>query len=170
MAHAGVIPGGSFGPAAGMLWYAGAVAENRGASVHRHWWSGPPSDPVGSWVSAEITPLLGPRPLLIGKSLGTKAAGLAAEHDLPAVWLTPLLTDPYVVGGLARATAPCLLVGGTSDPLWDSAEARRLSPHVLEIPAADHGLQVPGPVSDSVAILARVVAAVDDFLTAIGWP
>jgi hypothetical protein len=170
MAHVVVIPGGDFGPAAGMLLYAGTVAERRGASVHWHWWSRPPADPVGPWISDEISPRLGTGPLLIGKSLGTNAARLAADHDLPAVWLTPLLTDPWVVDGLARATAPRLLVGGTSDPTWDSAQARRLSPHVLEIPAANHGLQVPGPVSDSIAVLARVVAAIDDFLDEIAWP
>jgi hypothetical protein len=170
MAHVVVIPGGDFGPAAGMLLYAGTVAERRGASVHWHWWSRPPADPVGPWISDEISPRLGTGPLLIGKSLGTNAAHLAADHDLPAVWLTPLLTDRYVLGGLARATAPCLLIGGTSDPLWDGAEARLLSPYVLEIPAANHGLQVPGPVSDSIAVLARVVTAIDDFLAAIGWP
>jgi pimeloyl-ACP methyl ester carboxylesterase len=171
MAHAVVIPGGSFGPAAGLLLYAGAVAERRGASVHWHWWSQPPpSKDVGIWVAAEVAPLLGAGPLLIGKSLGTNAAGLAADHHLPAVWLTPLLTDDWVVDGLSRATAPCLLIGGTSDPLWDSAQARRLSRHVVEIPAANHGLQVPGPVSDSIAVLARVVTAIDDFLAEISWP
>jgi hypothetical protein len=171
MADAVVIPGGALGPAAGLLLYAGTVAERRGASVHWHWWSqSPPSADAGPWVAAEVAPLLAAAPLLIGKSLGTNAAHLAADHDLPAVWLTPLLTDRYVLDGLARATAPCLLIGGTSDPLWDGAEARRLSPYVLEIPAANHGLQVPGPVSDSIAVLARVVTAIDDFLEAIPWP
>jgi hypothetical protein len=170
MAHAVVIPGGAFGPAAGLLLYAGTVAERRGASVHWHWWSRPPVDPIEAWISDEISPLLAAAPLLIGKSLGSNAAGLAADHRLPAVWLSPLLTDESVVDGLSRATAPCLLIGGTSDPSWDSARAGRLSPHVLEIPAANHGLQVPGPVSDSIAVLARVVAAIDDFLAGIGWP
>jgi pimeloyl-ACP methyl ester carboxylesterase len=167
MDHAVVIPGGDFGPAAGLLLYAGTVAEQRGASVHWHWWSGPPEDPIGPWIAAELGPVLVPAPLLIGKSLGTNAAHLAADHGLPAVWLTPLLTSPWVVSGLERATAPCLLVGGTSDPLWDGERARELSAHVLEIPAANHGLQVPGPVSDSVAVLARVVTAIDDFIAAL---
>jgi hypothetical protein len=171
MADAVVLPGGAFGPAAGMLLYAGTVAERRGASVRWHWWSRtPPPDAAGPWVAAEVAPLLGSGPLLIGKSLGTHAAGPAADHGLPAVWLTPLLNEPWVLDGLVRASAPCLLIGGTSDPHWDGARAHRLSRHVLEIPAANHGLQVPGPVSDSIAVLARVVTAIEDFLTAIGWP
>ncbi|GLY93101.1 alpha/beta hydrolase [Actinoplanes sp. NBRC 103695] len=174
MSEALVIPGGALGPAAGMLLYAGEVAERRGATVHWHWWSGPPpkhtSPSAEPWVCDEIEPLLGEGTLLIGKSLGTNAAGLAASRNLPAVWLTPILTAPWVVAALERATAPMMLVGGTSDPVWEGEVAHRLSPHVLEVPGAGHGLQVPGPAADSVAVLARVVAAMDDFLDAIGWP
>lgn len=131
MADAVVVPGGAFGPAAGLLMYAGMVAERRGAAVHRHWWSQPPShlfEPqIESWVCDQIRPgldRLGGNPLLIGKSLGTNAAAPAAERSLPAVWLTPILTVPWVVAALERATAPVLLVGGTGDALWDGAEAR----------------------------------------------
>lgn len=119
MAAAVVIPGGRFGPGAPLLMYAGDVAAQRGAKVHRHSWSGafPPHDQPGieAWVGGEIAPVLdsvGGRPLLIGKSLGTNAAAVAAERSLPAVWLTPLLTMPWVAEALGRATAPFLLVGG----------------------------------------------------------
>src|SRR3569833_1059957 len=33
------------------------------------------------------------RPVIIAKSLGSFAAALAAEEQLPAIWLTPLLTE-----------------------------------------------------------------------------
>jgi hypothetical protein len=36
------------------------------------------------------------RPLLIGKSLASRTAGLAADRTLPAVWFTPLLSEPWV--------------------------------------------------------------------------
>ncbi|WP_307834412.1 alpha/beta hydrolase [Paractinoplanes lichenicola] len=110
------------------------------------------------------------QPLLIGKSLGSFAAGLAAERSLPAVWLTPILSVPWVPAALERATAPFLLVGGTADKFWDRALARRLSPYVVEVPAADHGMFVPGPLTDTIAVLARVVVAIDEFLDEIGWP
>ncbi|MHA6623286.1 hypothetical protein [Pseudonocardia sp. DLS-67] len=177
MADAVVVPGGKFGPAAGLLLYAGSVAERRGAGVHRHSWSGEPPDPfaqeIEGWVRAEVTGLLdrvGGRPLLIAKSLGANAAALAAERGLPAVWLTPVLTVPWIAAALARATAPFLLVGGTADALWDGALARRLSPYVLEVEGAGHGMQVPGPVLDTVAVLGRVVSEMEEFLDAIGWP
>lgn len=73
--------------------------------------------------------------LLIGKSLGT----FGAPIDLPAVWLTPLLTEPTVVDALRARTAPSLFVGGTADQAWDLAVARQLG-EVLELEGADHGL------------------------------
>jgi hypothetical protein len=128
---------------------------------------------VESWVSGEVTPLLdglGGRPLLIAKSLGTNAAALAAERSLPAVWLTPVLNAPWIVAALGRATAPFLLVGGTADAMWSGAVARRLSPYVLEVEGADHGMCLPGPMTASIAVLGRVVVAVDEFLDVIDWP
>ncbi len=172
-----VVPGRMFGPAAGMLMYASAVAERRGATVRRHSWSREPPAPldpaVEGWVAAEVTPILdtlGGSPLLIAKSLGTNAAALAAVRGLPAVWLTPLLTVPWVSAALGRASAPFLLVGGTADEAWDGTLAGRLSPYVLEIEGADHGMYVPGPLTDSIAVLARLVMAVEEFLDAIHWP
>jgi pimeloyl-ACP methyl ester carboxylesterase len=160
-----------------MLMYVAATADHRGTTVHRHSWSEPkPSylDPkIEPWVRTEITPLLetvGGAPLLIAKSLGTNAAAVAAERSLPAIWLTPVFTTPWIPAALSRATAPFLLVGGTADAMWDSTAAHRLSPHVLEIEAADHGLFVPGPIQNSIAVLGRVVTAIQEFLDTINWP
>ncbi|MBU2665482.1 alpha/beta hydrolase [Actinoplanes bogorensis] len=174
MADAVVVPGGSHGSYAGLLAYAGGVPQFRGATVHRHdWTEAPPAELSESWVCGQVRPVLdrlGGQPLLVGKSLGSFAAGLAAERSLPAVWLTPLLSVPWVPAALERATAPFLLVGGTADKAWDRAAARRLSPYVVEVPAADHGMVVPGPLTDTIAVLARIVVAIDEFLDDIGWP
>jgi pimeloyl-ACP methyl ester carboxylesterase len=157
--------------------YTSDVAERRGATVHRHYWNGePPSsvdDDIADWVERQIVPVLdrvGGAPLLIGKSLGTCAAPIAAERSLPAIWLTPLLYDPIMVAALEKATAPALLVGGTADQSWDGDLARRLSPHVFEVDGANHGLYVSGPLVESVAVLGRVVVAVEAFLDRISWP
>jgi hypothetical protein len=180
MADAVVVPGRLFGPGAPLPMFAGDAAERRGAAVHRHEWSREPPKPddpaVEGWVSGELVPLLDrlpaapAPPLLIGKSVGTNAARLAADRALPAVWLTPLLGAPWVAAALARASAPFLLVGGTADESWDGPLARRLTPWVREVEGGDHGLYVPGPLVDSVAVLAQVVVAVEEFLDAIGWP
>jgi pimeloyl-ACP methyl ester carboxylesterase len=170
-----VIPGRSFGSRSGLLAYTALVPERRGMTVHRHEWTGPAPDSarpeVEGWVRDEVVAALDGlpgAPLLIGKSLGTNAAGLAADRGLPAVWLTPLLTTPWVVAALERATAPVLLVGGTADFSWEPVVARRLSRHVLEVEGADHGMLVPGPARASVQVLDRVVAAVETFVDEIG--
>jgi pimeloyl-ACP methyl ester carboxylesterase len=169
-----VLPGRLFGSTSPLCLYASQVAERRGLTVHRHEWTGDIPDALGpeveDYVVAQATPLvdgIGGRPLLIGKSLGSCAAKLAAERELPAVWLTPLLVAPWVADALRRATAPFLLVGGTNDRAWDSALARELTPHVLEVPDADHGMYVPGPLTDSIAVLTQMVVAVEDFLTKV---
>jgi len=169
--------GGTFSP---LPLYTADVAEARGATVHRHDWVGtPPNLPevyepaTVDWLRGEVTPLLdklGGKPLMIGKSLGSYAAAIAAERDLPAVWLTPILHLPHVVTALDRATAPFLLIGGTADMAWDGEVARRLTPHVFEVADADHGMYVPGPVTASIAVLSQVVVAVAEFFDEIGWP
>jgi hypothetical protein len=106
----------------------------------------------------------GTRPVLIAKSLGTRAAALAAERSLPAIWLTPLLVDATVTAAIAANPAPALLIGGTGDELWDTGAARATGKPYLEIPGADHALRVPGPVRDYTDVLRTVATAIEDFL------
>ena len=44
-------------------------------------------------------------PIVIGKSLGSLAAPVAASRGRPAVWLTPVLTETPTVAALRRAAA-----------------------------------------------------------------
>lgn len=167
-----VLPGGRFGPHAPLLMYAADAAEARGATPHHVTWA-PPYDPAAlpleraeQWVAEQVPA----GDLLIGKSLGSLGAGVAAERGLPAVWLTPLLTIAPAAAALRRASAPVLLVGGTADPFWDGALAREITPHVLEVEGADHGMYVPGRLARSAEILGRVATAVEDFLDDVVWP
>jgi pimeloyl-ACP methyl ester carboxylesterase len=91
--------------------------------------------------------------LVVAKSLTTFAAGAVADRGVPGVWLTPLLDDEECVLQLRRRTAPALLVGGTEDPTWDAQLATEISPEVLELPGADHGL---ARVDDARAVEERV--------------
>jgi hypothetical protein len=172
-----VVPGRMFGPHAGMLMYATAAAEARGARIRSLTWT-PPSElddgDRAAWVHGQVGPVLDElapdRPLVIGKSLATYAAGLTAERGLPAVWLTPLLKEDSVVDALRRATAPFLLVGGTADKLaWDGEVARGLTPHVCEVDGADHGMRVPGPLAATTAVLGLLVTAIERFLDEVVW-
>ncbi|TDE58450.1 alpha/beta hydrolase [Nonomuraea mesophila] len=167
--HAVVIPGGMHGPRAGLLMYAGEAVARWGATVELIEWSPPQGlslEERPAWVREQVTAVAGrlPAPLLIGKSLGTFAASVAADRGLPAVWLTPLLTVPACTDALRRATAPFLLVGGTADIFWDGALARELTPHTLEVDGADHGMMVPGPLRGSAEVLGRVTTAIETFL------
>jgi hypothetical protein len=118
----------------------------------------------------EITATTGAAPLIIGKSLGSLAAPLAADRGLAAVWFTPLLTDEPTVAALRRATGQCLLVGGTGDQYWDAQTARSLTADVVEIDGADHAMVVPGRLAQSAAALGQVITAVEDFLDHVVWP
>lgn len=110
-------------------------------------------------------------PLLVGKSMGTAAAVLAAHHGLPAVWFTPLLQDYAVVQALRRCTAPYLMIGGTADPSWNGSLAKELPGEVCEIRGADTGMFLRGrPLVDSAHILADVIEAVETFVDTAVWP
>jgi hypothetical protein len=168
-----IVPGGGYGAQAPLLMYAGDAAERRGGTLQPISWDNPEAmltltaEQRGPWVLEQLAravPDVQEGSLLIGKSLGTHAAALAAERGLPAVWLTPVLTSEFVVDGLRRSRAPFLLVGGTADKLWDSRLARELTPYVLEVEGADHGMYVPGRLAASAAVLGQVATAVEDFL------
>ena len=174
-----VLPGGRGGPHAPLLMYAADAAEARGAVIKPVHWHNPEAlrtvdrDQWGPWVTGQIAPHLPAGPadvLLIGKSLGSHGAAVAAERGYPAVWMTPLLTSGWVVDALRRSTRQFLLVGGTADRLWDSALAHQLSPYVVEIEGADHGMYVPGRLAASTAVLGEVATAVEDFLDEVVWP
>lgn len=53
-----------------------------------------------------------------------------------------ILTDEPTVAA-AAGRGPCLLIGGTADKVWDGRLARSLTPHVLKIDRADHGMLAP---------------------------
>jgi pimeloyl-ACP methyl ester carboxylesterase len=75
-----------------------------------------------------------------------------------------------VVAALKRSTAPFLLIGGTADEWWDGDAARSLTPHVVEIEGADHGMFAPGPLAASAAVLGDVITAVERFFDDVVWP
>ncbi len=177
--HSAILaPGANYGADGPLLMYAGLAVRRRGGRFRPVTWDLPPTADVGqlrgrvmAQVEAAIDELkaAGPPPLVIGKSLGSLSAPVVADRGLAAVWFTPLLTDEVTVAALRRATAPCLLVGGTADQLWDGPTARSLSGDVVEIDDADHRMFVPGPLAASAAVLGQVMTAVEDFLDRV-WP
>ena len=178
-----VVPGRMFGPHTPLLMFAAQAAERRGARVHAVYWpeaeltvASESNKTLSSWVTRYVTSALDDldvadaKPLLIGKSLATYSAQVAAQRALPAVWLTPLLADAQVVDALRGCSEPFLLVGGTADTgAWDSDVARALSSHVLEVDGADHGMFLPGSLAASAAVLGSVASAIEQFLDETVW-
>ncbi|BCJ31353.1 alpha/beta hydrolase [Actinocatenispora sera] len=184
-----LVPGRSYPVESPLLYFAQEAVEVRDGYVEPVRWTAPELDQAGTrawltsaeseaWVCGQVSDALarvekslpGAATVLVGKSLGTRAASVAADRGLPAIWLTPLLHTPRVVAELGRSEAPFLLVGGTEDEAWDGAEARRLTPHVAEIPGADHGMLLPGPLAASLAAHAVVATAIEHFLDTVVWP
>ncbi|BBH69217.1 hypothetical protein ACTI_59020 [Actinoplanes sp. OR16] len=173
-----LVPGRLYGTSATLFDIADVVLTARGDRIEPISWTVPSSlydiDPepfVRVHVQAALhkarTEDPGARPVLIAKSLGSRAAALAAEQRLPAIWLTPLLHDPVVVAAITANPAPQLLIGGTSDVAWNPEAARATGVPILEIPEADHALRVPGPVTAYTGVLSTVGTAMEEFLAGV---
>ena len=111
-----------------------------------------------------------PTTVVVGKSLGTRAAPWAAEQGHDAIWLTPLLFVDELVAGLAAHRGRQLLVCGEADEAWDAdvaAGLRREGCDVMLIPDADHGLCVPGDVVRSAEIHVEVTRRIAAFLAGL---
>ena len=81
--------------------------------------------------------------LVIAKSLGTLAAPWAVEHDVPGVWLTPLLGDPKVLGALRAMDERSIAIGGSADRHWKAGSLAGADIEVHEVEGADHSLEQP---------------------------
>ncbi len=167
-------PGGNYGADGPLLMFSGVAARRRGAAVRGVTWDFERGDEPHAMVTATVAAALDEgehgATVVFGKSLGSMAAPVVADRGLAAVWFTPLLTDPATVTAMRRAAGPCLLVGGTADDYWDGRVARSITPHVIEVPGADHGMFVPGQLSASAAVLGGVITAVERFLDDVAWP
>jgi hypothetical protein len=173
-----LLPGAAYSAQAPLLWFARRAAMDAGRNVVAVVDTfGRDVDPV-SWVEERVEAALAhvrdrdPRPAVIGKSLTSLAASIAARHRLSAVWLTPMIAPGHeltalVLEGLRAGSASRLFVGGTADPSWDGDVARSFaSAEVLELEGADHGLEVPD-IAASAANLATVADAIRRFLESI---
>jgi pimeloyl-ACP methyl ester carboxylesterase len=171
-----VVPGHGYGPQAPLLDLAAEAMRDLGATVQTITWSPPdglleigPEPYVRAHVLAALHQLAeaapDARPVLIGKSLGTYAVHLAAERQLPTIWLTPLLHLDGFAEAIARSPAPALLVGGTRDQSWVPEAAARTGKTVVTIEGGDHGLRPPGPLRAYTDALGVVGTAMEGFLS-----
>ena len=171
-----VAPGRAYPPTAPLLDFARVALQQHGFTVQQLWWDSTTrgeEDPE-AWVRRHVAAALAEEDadhvLVVGKSLGTRAASYAAERGLDAIWFTPLLVEPVVAEAIAANAGRQLLVGGLADELWDAAVARELADNgcdVLEVPDADHGMAVPGDAVRTAEIHLEVARAVEAFLSQV---
>ena len=164
-----VLPGVRYFSQAPLLWFAREAAQAAGWSVLELSERAPGDQEPFEWMRGRAASALEATSAgtvaVIGKSLGSAAAPLAAERGLPAVWLTPLLVRPDVVAALASSSAPALLVGSTADPTWSDGEQPGGDPiEVLEFDGLDHSLQVDGDPLASLDVLRQVTERIGTFL------
>ncbi|MBB4664052.1 alpha/beta hydrolase [Conexibacter arvalis] len=168
-----ILPGARYPTRGPLLWFAREVALAKGFGVLEVLDEPPTGEDPFAWVRDRALRALDHQPapttVVIGKSLASDVADLAADRELPAIWLTPLLDRPNVRAALARATRPLLIVGGTADPTWqpDAVPSSALISQ-LELPEHDHSLQRPGDPLASIASLRKVTKQVERFLGG-GW-
>jgi hypothetical protein len=164
-----LLPGARYTTRHPLLWFAREVAGARGWSALEVLDEPGAGDDPFAWARDRAERGLAGTPaasvVVIGKSLTTAAAGLVAERELPAVWLTPLLHHARVVEGLAAARRPCLLIGGSADEHWH-APAIPDNPllEVVELDGLDHSLQAEGDILASLDALRDVSLAISEFL------
>lgn len=107
---------------------------------------------------------------IAGKSLGSPVAAALAQElavkQVSLILLTPVAGAVNFVGDV-----PTLAVIGTADPLYEAqAIADETRPNVTwrVFDGLDHGLEKDGDWRASIAALAGITAACDDFLRAEG--
>jgi hypothetical protein len=170
-----LVPGRGYGVQGPLFDLADEALRDLGAAVEAITWTVPdgllsigPEPFVRAHVAAALhrltTAAPTARPVLIAKSLGSHAAGLAAERELPAVWLTPLLNDDAIVAAITRNPAPALLIGGTADKFWVPEAAAATGKTVLTVDGGDHGLRPPGTLRAYTDALGTVAMAMAEFL------
>jgi hypothetical protein len=179
-----VLPGAGYSPAHPLLEFGRQSLLQHGWTVQQVWWDQPRvrqnRDETSEWVRQQATAVLdaeagADRLLVLAKSLGTLASPVVAERGLDAIWMTPLfsMTDSIeAIRANAATGAHQLLVGGLSDPEWDSETAIELMDQetgieVAEFADATHFMHVPNNVLRAVEIQAAVSRAVDAFLAQI---
>lgn len=161
-----VLPGRGYRPDKPLLAVAAQAAADLRWRVRQVWWDAP-DDAAPAWAEAELAAAVqgydGPIRVL-AKSIGSFAAPAVAASSYPACWLTPLLGRPAVADGIVANAAAQLVVGGTADPLWDSAVAATLPAEVLELPDADHSLVVEGRRNATASAHAEFVRVLTSWL------
>lgn len=111
--------------------------------------------------------------VVVGKSIGTALMAhmvpqLTQQDTTRLVWLTPLLRGSSEFVRMQECHQASFLAIGTADPGYDADMVARFRAqgHTAQVfEALDHGLEKPGSVSASIAALAALLIALEQWLT-----
>jgi hypothetical protein len=111
--------------------------------------------------------------ILVGKSLGTIAIGhildTCPESSVcKVIWHTPLILLPEIQRQVEEHKPDSLFVIGTADPHYDEGILARLvettSGEAVVVDGANHAMEVPGGVNDSLWAMEKIVDSVAEFV------
>ncbi len=182
-----ILPGYRFSADRAELHYAGRVLTDKGADVLKVEYDYPRTDYPNcpeleqqKWVAEDVLAAAEAafskrgyeKITLIGKSLGTLAMWvLLGDSRFAAarcIWMTPVLNVEALVRRIEQVKPSSLFIIGTADPYYQPDVLRRLvettKGRLLLVEGMNHGLEIPGGVSDAMELLKRIVRDVEAFL------
>lgn len=182
-----ILPGYRFSADRAELHYAGRVLTDKGADVLKVEYDYPRTDYPNcseaeqqKWVAEDVLAACEAvfsqrgyeKITLIGKSLGTLAMwvllGDSRFATARCIWMTPVLNVDALVRRIEQVKPSSLFIIGTADPYYKPDVLRRLveatKGRLLLVEGMNHGLEIPGGVSDAIELLKRIVREVEAFL------
>jgi hypothetical protein len=186
--HLGIIlPGYRHSADMADLHYAGRILLEQGADLlqveyayYRTDFMERSDDEQDQWISSDVFAAcnagLSYRPYktitLVGKSLGTIAMGyLLADsrfQGASCIWSTPLLTLDWLISRIEQTRPRSLFILGTADKHYNPDILKRLEAatngHSAVVQGANHGLEIPGSIPESLMALNQIVGAIQDFI------
>ncbi|PYY49593.1 hypothetical protein [Curtobacterium sp. MCBD17_023] len=169
-----VLAGAGYGQQAPLLRWSATIARESGCAVLAPDWTvddAARADPVG-FVTQHVATALGDRlpDLVVAKSFGCSALPWAVAHEVPGVWLTPVLTDDTVRDALATVSDGHVAVGGSADPVWRPDCVPHTGARLVTVDGADHALEVPGDWRRSQRLQVEVLSVVEEQVAALVRP
>ncbi|MFJ4267742.1 hypothetical protein ACIPY1_14385 [Paenarthrobacter nicotinovorans] len=105
--------------------------------------------------------------LIVAKSFSTLCIPWAEETLTPGIWLTPLLTDASVRSTIAASPKSDLFIGGSEDKLWDGGRLAETNGTFLEVPGADHSLQIHNDWRASQTAQSEIFERIEEFIVSL---
>ncbi|MFE4194656.1 hypothetical protein ACFRJ9_02230 [Paenarthrobacter sp. NPDC056912] len=169
-----LLPGSGYPVQGPVLFWAGEMLAAMGWHVQAVRWTAddePGADPH-AFVARAAEQAFAAAPsasqrLVVAKSFGTLAIPWAEETRTAGVWLTPLLTDAKVRETIGHTDKADLFVGGSDDKLWDGGRTSESAGTFVEIPGADHSLQIPNNWRASQELQSGVFGRIEEFVRAL---